>query len=252
MVLVCIFFLAVCTVGCDDEDSSASKLEEAKIALDEGDYERAEDLLEGMTGAEALGVLASAYAGQVGIDTFEILGQLDDGDTSGNDGSIDLIGKILGTSGDGRLSCLGVQTKSSLMDLAKTKLIASAGGSVSALDKDGHVQLGIYGFTDFILVTGEIICYKFGGGDAQFEVTLTEAGIKALADDFEAIDVTEDQLKRINEDIDYVMLGLSALGTANDLAEEFTMFLQDINSDNDEAMYINKDEYISFLNGLRS
>ncbi|BCS95890.1 hypothetical protein DSLASN_15220 [Desulfoluna limicola] len=247
LVLVCVLLLTVLSVGCDDDESLESKLEEAKIAVDDGDYNRAVAILEGMSGKEALDVLSSAYAGLVGVDTFKILIQAGDGDSGESKGSIDLIGKIIGTSGDGSLTCETVWLKSSLMDQAVTALIASAGGS-TALDENGQAKLGIYGFTDFLLVTGEILCFNYSDDNAQFTVTLTEAGVSALDDDFTGITVTSDQLDRMSVNMGYVKQGALALGSNNDLAEELDAFLLEIDLDGNGA--VSEAEYVSFLNGL--
>jgi len=247
MVLVCVFMLTILAVGCDDDNSAESKLEEAKIAIDDGNYSKAVAILDGMTGKEALDALSSAYAGQVGVDTFKILIDAGDDDSGGSTGSIDLIGKIIGTSDDGSLTCETVLLKSSLIDQAVTALIASVGGS-TALDENGQAKLGIYGLTDFLLVTGEVLCFNYSSGDAQFTVTLTEAGISALDSDFTGITVTPEQLDRMSRDMGYVKQGALALGTNNDLAEELDAILLDIDSDGDGV--VGEAEYVSFLNGL--
>jgi len=253
MVLVCVFFLAVLTVGCDDEDSFESNLEEAKIAIDDGNYDKAVSILTDLAQtAEVLDVLASAYAGQVGIDTFDILAEVDDDDNDGNDGSIDLIGQVLGVGADNALTCTMVDTKLSILNLAITALLSSAGNDLNALTDDGKAKLAIYGFTDFILVLGDILCDNYGSIVVPANtVILTEAWIKALETDygvdFDTITVGAGQLASINQDIAYVSLGITALGGDNDLAEEFAAFLVDIGGADGN---VTEAEFRAFLNGF--
>lgn len=253
MVMACAFFIAVLIVGCDDNDSFESNLEEAKIAIDDGNFDKAVSILTAMaqTG-EVLDVLASAYAGQVGIDTFEILGEVDDNDDDGNDGSIDLIGQILGVGDYNELTCPMVDTKLSILNLAITALLSSTGNDLNALTEDGNATLAIYGFTDFTLVLGDILCDNYGSTVVPANtVILTEAWIKALETDygvdFDTISVGAGQLASINQDVAYVGLGITALDGDNDLAEEFAAFIVDIGGDDGS---VTEAEFRSFLNGL--
>ena len=40
MVLICVILLAVLSMGCDDDESFESNLEDAKIAIDDGNYSK--------------------------------------------------------------------------------------------------------------------------------------------------------------------------------------------------------------------
>ena len=104
---------------------------------------------------EVLETLGSAYAGQAGIDTFEILSQLDDDD---DDGSIDSVGKMLGMDTDDSLTCEEIAAKRLLLGDAIKALKWSVGGNESLLDNDGKTKLAIYGFTDLTLILGQIVC----------------------------------------------------------------------------------------------
>jgi len=251
MVLVCVFFLAALTVGCDDESSYDSKLEEARIAIDEGNYSQALTILEGMTEQEALEVLACAHAGLAGIDTFEILSQVDsDGGTG--DGSIDLIGKMLGVGDADTLSFDAVKEKLGEIDNAKKMLLASVGGNAANLDEDGKVKLAIYGLTDVILVMGKVI----SSIDNNCDVILTEEAIRGLSGTFVEADITGlllkdevDPIAQINEDLDAVEAGVDVLsdgGESNDLSEEFEAFLDKIDLSGDG--YISAAEFVGYLN----
>ncbi|VFQ46598.1 hypothetical protein [Desulfoluna butyratoxydans] len=252
MVLFCLLFFCAFTVGCDDESSHESKLEEARMAIDDGNYSKAISLLDGMVGTDVLQVLASAHAGLAGIDTFEILKQVDDGGSG--DGSIDLIGKMLGTGEDDILTAADISTKLSEIDLAKSILLDSVGGVAANLDDDGKVKLAIYGFTDIVLVMGKMISSKDGDKD----VTLTEEAIRALGGGFVEADITGlalgdgvDPMVQINGDLDAVEAGITALGTGienNDLGEEFDAFLKEIDTSSDG--YVSATEFVTYLNTI--
>lgn len=246
MVLICVFLLSVLTVGCgDDQDSFESKLEEARIAIDDSQYSKAITVLDGMTGQEVLEVRASAYAGLAGIDTFEILSQVDDGGTG--DGSIDLIGRMLGTGDDDTLTAAAIDDKLVQIDLAKATLLDSVGGNIAALDDDGKAKLAIYGFTDIVLTLGKVISFKDVSGGGDGDVTLTETAIRALPEVFSVGDLAVVSMDDLSDDLDYIALGITALGGAtNDLAEEFEAFRSEITkgdgvlSDEDFVAYINE------------
>lgn len=242
MVLICVLCLTVLTVGCDDEGSSASKLEEAKIAIDDGNYSKAITILDGMTGQEVLEVLASAHAGLSGIDTFEILSEVDDGGS--NDGSIDLIGKMLGTGDSDTLFAADITIKLGQIDLAKTTLMDSVGGNIATLDDDGKAKLAIYALTDVVLNLGQVISTQNGGSD----VVLTEDAINALAVTFDPADFSASLVTNLEDDLDYIALGITALGgQTNDLSEEFTAFRDEVTKN--DGTLISQD-LADYLNGL--
>lgn len=251
MVVLCVFFLTALTVGCDDDSSYDSKLEEARIAIDDAKYGLAIEILKGMDGAEVLEVLACAHAGLAGIDTFEILSEVGNDGSSG-DGSIDLIGKMLGTGDTDTLTLAAIKTKLDEIDSAKDLLLESAGGDAANLDEDGKVKLAIYGLTDVILVMGKVISTTQGDGD----VILTEAAIDGLDGTFVEADITDlsdadgvDYIAQINEDLDAVEAGVAVLcdgAETNDLSDEFAAFLDKIDSSDDG--YISAAEFVGYLN----
>jgi len=257
MVLICVFCLTVLTVGCDDKGSSASKLEEARIAIDNGQYQRAIDVLDGMTGKEVLEVQASAYAGLAGIDSFEILAEVDDGGSG--DGSIDLIGKMLGTGDSDVLTFEEIKAKADDIDRARTTLIDSVGGetNIKALDADGKVKLAIYSFTEVVLMIGKVAAPSPGDS-----VTLTEAGIEAIQateGDFVVGDITGvdmgneiDPIDRLNEDLTYIAAGIDALvgdNESNDLADDFSVFLDEVDCITNDGS-VDANELAKYLNDL--
>lgn len=253
VMVMCAISLVAMTVGCDDEETPEARLEEAKIAIDDGDYDTALSILAGLgDNVEVLDTRATAYAGKAGIDTFEILSGVDDGDADGNDGSIDLFGRMLGTGELGLLACAEITDRLSAMDRAIFNLVQSA-GSAESLSENGTVRLGIYGLTDFVLLVGQVLCRHFGDKvSPPGSVGLTEAwiqSIKALPDvDFFAMELTAEELAQMNRDIGYVYGAIPALGAGNDLAEEFDAFLLEIDPDRDGE--IEETEFANYLSGL--
>lgn len=253
LVAICAVFLAIVAAGCDDEGSLEARLEEAKIAIDDGDYDTALTILAGLDeNGEVLDTRATAYAGKVGIDTFEILSGVDNGDVDGNDGSIDLFGRMLGAGPQGLLACAQIIEKRSAMGQAIFYLNQSA-GSVDALSDNATVRLGIYGLTDFVLLVGQVLCRHFGDQvSPPGSVGLTEAwiqSIKALPDvDFFAIALTAEERAQMNRDIGYVYGAIPVLGVGNDLAEDFDAFLQEI--DPNQNGEIEDAEFANYLSGL--
>jgi hypothetical protein len=83
-------------VSCDNGDSFSARLEDARIALDEGNYDLAKSILESLPQTEAvLEYLSNAIAGgDLNIDTFNIIITMDELDDEGSQGSIDIIGKL--------------------------------------------------------------------------------------------------------------------------------------------------------------
>ncbi|SCY74138.1 hypothetical protein [Desulfoluna spongiiphila] len=254
LVVVCALLLMLFAVGCDDdEDNFESQLEEAKIAVDDANYDRAISILTGLEQTpEVLDNLSTAYAGKAGVESFEIFSGVDTGDSDGNDGSIDLFGRMLGSGEQGLLACAEISSRLSLMDQAITALIRS-GGSEAGLSTNGKVKLGIYGLTDTVLLLGQILCRNYGD---RFTppgfVGLTEAWVKEardlIAGDFVTIDITSEELAQINRDVGYVRQAIPALGEGNALGEEFDEFIREIDTSGDGS--ISFIELIDYLNGL--
>ena len=88
-----------------DDSSFEAQLEEARIAIDDANYENAVRILEGLNDAYpdnkiVQQYLSNAYAGLGGLDTTDFLKTIDQLDDSGLSGSIDMIGKVIGDAGN--------------------------------------------------------------------------------------------------------------------------------------------------------
>lgn len=253
LALVCLLLTAV---GCDESSSDAAKLEDARIAIDNGNYSKAIDILSGMEGTkEVLEVRASARAGQAGIDTFEILSKIDT-DNNSTEG-IDLVGKMLGTGADNSLTQAQIQEKAGKMDLAKENLLASVGDNPNALDDDGKTKLAVYALTDTALILGDILCSEYGDSlDPKNAIVLTKDWLnntlKPVATvvgnpAYDSLAPTTEQLNKLSQNIVYVSNAIQILGNDNDLENEFNQFKMDLSGgDND----ITADELKSYLKTL--
>jgi len=248
-VLACALFLAFLGVGCDDSDSYEARLEEARIAVDGGDYDTAIAILSGLeqTG-EVLENLSTAYAGKAGVDSLAIYS----GAADGGGGTIDQFGRMLGQGDVGLLACSEIAAKLSIMDQAIAALISSAEGT-SGLSDYGKAKLGIYGLTDAVLILGQIFCRNFGDRFTPPDfVGLTEAWIKEarglVAGDFVTLRITPEELAQINRDVGFVSLAAAALGPGNVLGREFEAFLGEIDTGGDgDVSFIELIDYVNTL-----
>lgn len=229
LVVSLIFSVMVFGMGCEDDETDESNLEEAKIALDDREYDRAIELLEGMTGKEALEVLADAYAGRVGIETFEFLSQLEELSFDGVEESVELVRGMMGYAADHAFLCTEIAEMLSDLDKASDALLESVAGNEAALTTNGKAKLAIYSFSDFVLVLAEILCVNYGPSLSPPDtIELTEAWIKNLiqlfVDDFNDVVVTADQLAQMNRDLGYVKDAAAAFGMSDELKEAFASF----------------------------
>jgi hypothetical protein len=245
--------------GISDDGSYEAKLEEARIALDDADYTKAIHLLEQLNAEdpnnqEVRQYLSNAYSGQGGLDTYAFLETIDDLEEEGKSGSIDMIGKVVG-SDDGTLSSQEVTAKIGNMDDAialMDNLIVARGlsgveRSVQTND-DRIVQRGLLGITRIVLLIGDLIIEQLG----LLEVVMTEDGIQLIyADeepDFDGIfddlihDKLADDIFTVAEAIDVIE---EISGSDNDLHEDFDDFLNDIDADrNNRITQLEIEDYL--------
>lgn len=119
-----LFFLSACNLyeSAENKSSTKAKKEDARMAIDRGNYEKAYNILYPMyqknpeaAGSDLLQLLSNALSGQIGLDTFsvlEIADDLADGDTSGG---IDLVGKVLSVDRTGTMTKDEIQEKLNML-----------------------------------------------------------------------------------------------------------------------------------------
>jgi hypothetical protein len=242
-----LFFVTLILSGCDgnvfegfsDDSSFEARVEEARIDLDDEDYTGARDKLVALNedhpnNAEVLRLLASAYSGLAGLDTFNLLEVIDQLDKQNNEGDIDTVGLVLGSS-NGVLTAAAVQSK-----LANLQLSISALESISSRTVDERVQLGLVSLNHAALTIADMILENTG----RSEITLTEAGLDALytgTPDF-STEATSERLTSLSNDIANIddavdgIISITSADESNDLSESADQFQQDIDQNEDKSI----------------
>jgi len=234
-----------------DENSKEARIEEALIAMDDGEYARARAILTALQAeypndATVAQYLSNALAGLAGLDTLNLLETLDDLDASGD---IDMVGLVLGDA-DGNLTTDEIDSK--LSDLGDAIDALTDLGEENLTD-DQKVQLGLLSLNHAALTIADILADETG----ESEITLTEEGIEQLFDDYttelsdlsDADDITN-KLAELSEDINNISGSIDAISTIiggdsdNDLSDSFDQFHDDVAGDDD---VVTEDELENFL-----
>jgi tetratricopeptide (TPR) repeat protein len=241
--------------GVSDDNADDAKLEEARMALDGAEYERAvkllNDLLDGdPADSRSLAYLSQAHAGMAGLDTLDLLTIIDELDENGKSGSIDMVGLVLGDA-EGDVTRTEVFDKLHNLNEAIDSLeqIEANGGSLS---DDEVVQRSVLALARMAMVIADVV---FADQDAGVgaRIRLTESGLGALYSgdpDFDG-DVDEEALRYLADDIERVQDAIAVLydiSSDNDLSEDFSEFEQDINPDGNTIISVEELEaYVGSL-----
>lgn len=251
------FLAAVSMMGCDNNDSFEAKLEEARMALDDGNYDRAKAILETLPGTvQVLEYLSNAIAGEeLNLDTLNIISTLEDLDDEGNVGSIDMIGRIIGDENN-ELECeeIVIKRDAATEAIQKFKDIAVLMGvTMDNLSDNQKTQLGLLSVTRVVLTLAHRICLRTAG-----PVIMTEAWIQENRGDFTPLIVinegeeipadVEADLALINEDMDYIENTIGVFADSNDMKDDFEEFRSEIDADdNGTVTYVELNNYIAGL-----
>ncbi len=262
-VLVTVVLLLLSSAGCSgnvfegvsNDDSDDAKLEQARMAIDNADYDQAVELLNDLldgdpTDPKALAYLSHAYAGMAGMDTLDLLTIIDELDENGQSGDIDMVGRVLGDA-EGDVTASEVANKLDHLNDAIDSLeqIEANGGSLS---DDETVQRGVLGVARIAMLLADIVFTDQGAG-ADDSIRLTEEGLTALysdTPDFDG-DVDAGQLAYLAEDILSVQAAVQVLeeiGSDNDLSEDFDEFEEDLNPDGNSI--ISTEELEAYVGSL--
>lgn len=237
-----------------DDSSYEARLEEARIAIDDREYVRARDLLLQLK-AEYPGdplilqYLSNAYAGLIGLDTFNLLIAIDQLIEAGDTGNIDMVGTVLGDV-SGLILADGID-----------ETLANLENAINALEEipnptdDQTVQLGLLSLNHAAMTIADIVVENTNAD----QVTLTEEGLGdtygGTAPDL-SDEATSERLDSLSEDMDNIgnavdsiadITGIEA-GQDNDLSESFDEFSQDVDPDGDES--ITQQELQNYLGSL--
>ena len=236
-----------------DDSSYEAKLEEGLMALDDEDYDKAVDLFVSLRsdypGKEEVCVyLSNAYAGLTGIDTFNLLETIDDLQQTDDQGSIDMIGLLLGDA-RGVIDQQGIDDKMTLLSMAQ----AAIDTCIDTPDTDERVQTGLLGLGDAAMIIANLVLADQG----LDSVELTEDGLNALYGSAASIDfsgdISTEDLQRLNDNLDDVRDAVGALeenlgvDEENDLADSFDEFLMALDPDGNGADIADIEHYIDNL-----
>ncbi|OQY17123.1 MAG: hypothetical protein B6I32_01600 [Desulfobacterium sp. 4572_20] len=239
-----------------DDSSYEARLEDARMAIDDREYASARDLLlqlkeEYPDDPLILQYLSNAYAGLIGLDTFNLLTTIDQLIDANETGNIDMVGKVLGSE-------TGTINKDDIDDILANldKAISSLGEIPNPTD-DQVVQLGLLSLNHAAVTIADIVADDTGAD----QVTLTEDGLAAIYGG-QAPDLTEEataeRLDNLSEDMDKIGKAVNSIanisgidsGQENDLYESFDEFRRDIDPDGDES--ITQQELQDYLGSLQS
>lgn len=225
--------IALSLVGCGenlfkglaDDDSYAASIEAARIALDKGNWAEAIDILAGMDQNDATvkELKSQAFAGKVGINTFNLLQTIDNLSKKGNIGGIDMVGTMLG--GDNQtLTYTKITQKINDLTNAINTLT-----SIGTLTDEQRIQLGLLSLSRATLTIALIISEDKNKKD----VTLTDEGIEGeytTTPDFSDVENINDKLNTLLDDIGNIASSIDAITkttgqtTGNDLSDNFNQF----------------------------
>jgi hypothetical protein len=258
-------FIAFALTSCEgnsfeflaDDNSKEARIEEALIALDDGEYARARAILlalkaEYPNDGTIAQYLSNALAGLAGIDTFNLLETIDRLDDEGNIGGIDMVGLVLGDA-DGVLTTDEITDKLSDLGDAIDALTDLGAGN---LTDDQKVQLGLLSLNHAALTIADILADETG----STEITLTEDGITDLFDTFttelsdlsDATDITN-KLSGLSDDINNITGSIDAIativggGSGNDLSDSFDEFHDDIAGNDDVVTEAELEDFLQNL-----
>ena len=200
--------LLMAIMGCEsnmlgplaDKTSKEAKVEEAKMALDDGNYDKVISSLssyESSADAETSGLLASAYMGKAGLDVTNMISTIGNNNNT-NLGNFDIIASALSlnTGNSGASSSVIAKSTGSNGDyvtisedsvttyltyLAKAEYYLNNALISNKGDDDLTVQLGIASALHFILDIGYVTAkeYKFTNG-TDINLPLSQSAYQQL------------------------------------------------------------------------
>ncbi len=226
-------------VSCDNGDSFDAKLEEARIALDHGNYAQARAILESLPQTEmVLEYLSNAIAGgELNMDTLNIIATMDELDDEGKEGSVDIIGTIIGNEND-ELSCEDIEAKLAAVNEAIglfEQIMDLKPNGIADLTEGQKLQLGLLSMTRTVLVLAKLISNKYNASsEICAAIVMTEEWIKANRHLFPTVEPTQDDLDSIDEDLHYISVAIDAVDENNDMLDDYNEFKNELDSDSND------------------
>lgn len=233
MLSLCMILAVSSLTGCDNGDSYEAKLEDARIALDDGNYALAKSILEELPRTdEVLQYLSNAIAGDsLNLDLLNIISTMAELEDEGNSGSIDMVGLILGDDGEP----MDQQDISEKLDAANEAIalfeeIAGDNG-IDSLTDNQKIQLGLLAVTRTVLTLSGMIYDELGES-----VVMTEAWISDNWTDDNEVTPDPTELELIDQDMEYVFYAVQALSDgSNDMEDDFGNFRDELTGGDGET-----------------
>jgi len=204
--------LAAALLGCGDanlfdglsEDTSAARVEAAKIAIDDGRFSEAIAILEGLCGAdtaaptcddETATLLAAAYAGRGGLNTFDLIPNV----VNTNSGSA--------AGGFASFSTLFLApTADQKNDMHVAVAILS---NLSNPSSDQSLQLAIVAMTDIVITLGVDLT---GGFQPNTGLPNNRPDLSTV----QSAETADQTVTRTSEDLALVVQGVNGTGLVNE------------------------------------
>ncbi|MCL0067155.1 hypothetical protein M1N54_04685 [Thermodesulfovibrionales bacterium] len=244
-----------------DDDSREARLETARMALDDRNYAEARHILYELNNRypndpEVSELLSNAYAGKAGLDTFALLGVIDDFGVEVK-GSIDMVGRVLGGE-DATLTADEITGKIGNLTYA-IKALSDLEDAGLTLTYDQRIQRGLLSVNRAALTIAEIIMADISrdAGNIEIEhIELTEEGIRYLYHLYSDIytinfrDIEKAITERratLSADIKNVAESVIAIGKViggDELAENFKKFKNDVTDKYENITADSLEDYI--------
>lgn len=216
--------------GCgDDADSYDAKMYDVIQALDDENWTAARAILETLPeNSETLKYLSNTYAGDVGINTFDLLTTIDRLENTNGTGSIDMVGTLIGDE-YGEMTCTEINGKLEKISLAIYYLDA-----IPNPDDDHMVELGLASLTRTVVIIAKLICLEGGGAN----VTMTKEWIENNKGSFLPISdaawnnspVADSFSDMLGDDITNVEAAVDVLADSNDIKDDFEEFRAELDN----------------------
>lgn len=269
-----LFLMAL--VGCEsnilesvgDDSSKEASLEEAKMALDDGNYQKAINALSGYknsTDPEVAGVLSSAYMGKAGLDLTYLLENIDEENDNSN---FDIIASAFHLQTSDQLFASSSVTYKAATDatprtITRESVLAclenlylAKGYLQKSIDSnpdndDLIVQMGLVSALHFIFDIGYVVAAERGSNIPINEAAYTQLFPKTYTNDqwtalgfdvSDALTSPSAELSAVGGDIE---------GIRNDLGNVFLtvkVFLKNLGAD--EEIYQDFNEFMTEILGL--
>jgi hypothetical protein len=219
-----------------DHDTTAAKLEAARIAVDSGDFTVAIAALVTLCGADSsaptcdadtAALLASAYAGRAGLNVFDLIAAVTN-TTSGVTGSFSSFSTLLPNP-----------TANNKSDLHNAVTILS---SLSTPTANQSLELAVVAMADIVVTIGVDLS---GGFDTSTGVPNT---VPTLTD-VQNAESASGTVTQVTNDLDLVVQGITGSGLADeDITDDINQVEDSIDTNQDGT--VSASELQTFLAGL--